>query len=212
MTSGNLLSHIVSQKVIAMEPDKVHDIMNAPAPSTTKALNRFLGQIRWHSRTLRHLADFATPLHMVVNRLPFQWSSIEQEAYQSLKLILSHAPIVQPPDWYEPFHVFVDASDIAIVTTLMQCTPPNWYRSVYYISRRVSATEKNYSTMECEALEIVYNLTKFRHYLLGHKFTFHVVVKIRHYVRIVRRNHRGSRLEGFSVHSCNTSKIYTLDI
>ena len=38
------------------------------------------------------------------------------------------------------------------------------------------------------------------------------VVKIRHYVRIVRRNHQGSRLEGFSVHSCNTSKIYTLDI
>ena len=35
------------------------------------------------------------------------------------------------------------------------------------------------------------------------------VVKIHHYVRIVRRNRRGSRLEGFSAHTCNTSKIYT---
>ena len=44
----------------------------------------------------------------------------------------------------------------------------------------------------------------------AHKFA--VVVKIRHYVRIMRRNHRGSGLEGFSVHLCNKSKIYTLDI
>ena len=28
--------------------------------------------------------------------------------------------------------------------------------------------------MEREALEIVYNITKYRHYLLGHKFSFHV--------------------------------------
>ena len=114
VTSSNLLGHIVSHEGIAMDPDKVQAIMNAPAPTTTMALSRFLGQIRWHSRMLRHLADFATPLHAAVHRLPFQWSSIEEEAYQSLKLMLSHAPVVQPPDWSEPFHVFVDASDIAI--------------------------------------------------------------------------------------------------
>ena len=31
-------------------------------------------------------------------------------------------------------------------------------------------------------------------------------MKIRHYVRIVRRNHRGSGLEGFDAHTWNTSK------
>ena len=117
-----------------MDPDKVQVILNAPAPSTAKALSRLLGQIRWHNRMIRHMADFATPLHATVHRLPFQWSSIEAEAYQSLKLILSHAPVVQPPIWSEPFHVFVDASDIAIGSTLMQCMPPNWYRLVYYAS------------------------------------------------------------------------------
>ena len=48
VTSGNLLDHIVSQEGIAMDPDKVQAILNAPAPSTAKALSRFLGQIRWH--------------------------------------------------------------------------------------------------------------------------------------------------------------------
>ena len=67
VTSGNLLPHIVSQSGIAMDPDKVQAIMNAIVPSTTKALSRFLGQIKWHSRMLRHLADFATPLHTAVH-------------------------------------------------------------------------------------------------------------------------------------------------
>ena len=111
VTSGNLLGHIVSQEGIAMDPDKVQAIINTPVRSTAKALSRFFGQIRWHSRMLRHLADFTTLLHAAVHRLPFQWSSIEDEAYKSLRLMLSHAPVVQPPVWSEPFHVFVDASD-----------------------------------------------------------------------------------------------------
>ena len=40
----------------------------------------------------------------------------------------------------------------------------------------------------------------------GEDCSVSAVVKIRHYVRIVRRNHPGSRLEGFSAHMYNTSK------
>ena len=120
------------------------------------------------------LADFATPLHAAVHRLPFQWSTIEEEAYRCLKLMLSNYTVVQPPDWSQPFHIFVDASDTAIGSALMQCTPPNWYRPVYYVSRRLSAAKKNYSTTEREALGMIYNITKLQHYLLGRRFTFHV--------------------------------------
>ena len=163
MTSGNLLGHIVSKEGIAMDTDKVHAILNAPAPSTTKALNRFLGQIRWHSRMLCPLADFATPLHTAIHRLPFQWSTIEEEAYRCLKLMLSNYTVVQPPDWSQPFHIFVDASDTPIDSAFMQHTSSNWYRPVYYAGRRLSATEKNYSTMKREALGMIYNISRFRH-------------------------------------------------
>ena len=124
-----------------MDPDKVKAILNAPAPSNAKALSQFLGQIRWHSRMIQHLADFATPLLAAVHRL-------EDKAYQNLKRMLSHAPVVQPPVWSEPFNVFVDASDVAIGSALMQCTPLTWYWPMYYASRRLSTTEKNYSTTE----------------------------------------------------------------
>ena len=88
--------------------------------------------------------------------------------------MLTQAPVVQPPDLVKPFHVFVDASNIAIGSALMQFTEPNWYRPVYYASRKLSTAERNYSTTEREAVGMIYNINKFQHYLLGRKFTFRV--------------------------------------
>ena len=67
VTTGNLLGHIVSKEGIAVDPDKVRAILEAPAPNNAKALSRLLGKIRWHSLMIRQLADFATPPHAAVH-------------------------------------------------------------------------------------------------------------------------------------------------
>ena len=54
LTSGTLLGHIVIQEGIAVNPDKVRAILEAPKPTNSKALCWFLGQIRWHSRMIRY--------------------------------------------------------------------------------------------------------------------------------------------------------------
>ena len=154
VTSGNLLGYIVSKDGIAVDPDKVRAILEAPTPNNAKSMRRFLGQIRWHSRMIRHLADFVTPLHATVHRLPFQWAEQEEKAYQPLQVMLSQASVVQPSNWTKNFHVFVDALDIAIDSVLMQLTEPKWYRTVYYASRKLSKAERNYSTTEREALRM----------------------------------------------------------
>ena len=68
---------------------------------------------------IRYLVDVATPLHTTAHRTPFQWTSLEQDAYDCLKKMMSRVPVVQPPDWEKAFHVFVEASDIAIRSALM---------------------------------------------------------------------------------------------
>ena len=127
VTSGTLLGHIVSAEGITVNRGKIETIIKSPTPKNAKALGQFVGQLRWHSCMLRHLADFATPLHATVHCTPFRWTETEDMAYEALKVILTQASAVQPPDWTRPFHVFVDASDIAIGSTLIQHTVPNWY-------------------------------------------------------------------------------------
>jgi hypothetical protein len=43
---------------------------------------------------------------------------------------------------------------------------------IAYASCLLNITKRNYTTMECEALTMVYTLHRFRHYLLGNKFVF----------------------------------------
>ena len=102
-----------------MDPSKITTIIQAKTLTTAKALSRFLGQVRWHSHMLRYLADFATPFHAAVHRTPFKWTTIKAKAYDTLKIMLTQAPAVQVPNWMKPFHVFVDASIIAIGSALM---------------------------------------------------------------------------------------------
>ena len=114
VTSGTLLGHIVNPVGIVVDPDKVKAVIEAPPPTNAKALRRFLGKIRWHSHMIRYLVDVATPLHAAVHKTPFQWSTVEHEAYNCLKKMLTKVPVVQPPSCAKDFHVFVDTSDIAI--------------------------------------------------------------------------------------------------
>ena len=86
---------------------------------------------------MSYLADFATPLHVAVHRTPFKWIETEEKRYQTLKVILSQASAVQPPNWTSSFHVFVNAFDIAIGSALMQLTEWNWYHPVSYTSHKL---------------------------------------------------------------------------
>ena len=44
----------------------------------------------------------------------------------------------------------------------MQLIEPNWYPLVYYSNQKISIAERNYSTTEREALNMIYNINKFR--------------------------------------------------
>jgi len=91
-----------------------------------------------------------------------------------IKSKLTKTPILISSDWNKEFHVHCDASNEAIGSVLVQNINGKTDSPIFYASRLLNQAERNYSTIEREALAMVYSLHKFFHYLLANHFIFYV--------------------------------------
>ena len=139
-------------------------------------LKGFLGATGYYRSFIYFYAQVAAPLTHLTKQtdLPGVWTEECTKAFNKLKNRLSTAPVLIPPDWSKPFEVHVDASNFTIGSVLSQKNEEGHDRPIYFSSRQLSGAEKNYSVTEREGLGMVYSVQKYRHYLLGYKFTFHI--------------------------------------
>jgi len=79
------------------------------------------------------------------------------------------SPILVFPNWNKEFHAHVDASCIYL-GLLAQPGVGEINHPITFASRKLSIEEKNYTTTKRDGLAMVYDLQKFRHYLLGSHF------------------------------------------
>lgn len=63
-----------------------------------------------------------------------------------------------------------DASDFAVGAVLLQNFQDGEH-PIYYASRTFSKAQRNWSVVEKECWAVVWSVSKFRHYLIGNKFT-----------------------------------------
>ena len=174
MESGVLLGHVVSKTRLEVDLDKVKVILTLTAPRNVREIRGFLGCVGYYRRFIKDYARKALPLtELLKKEEDFRWNPERQTAFEELKLSLSQAPILFPPDWTKEFHVTLDASGWCLGAILWQLDDSNRESPVYYASRQMSLAEKKYTTTEREALAVIYACKKFRHYLLGYRIVFH---------------------------------------
>ena len=77
----------------------------------------------------------------------FQWTESCQNAFDILKAKLLVAPILRGPNWILPFHISIDASDMAIGGVLGQKEGQSSY-AVYFVSKNLAPAELNYTVTE----------------------------------------------------------------
>ncbi|HVX01002.1 MAG TPA: RNase H-like domain-containing protein, partial [Candidatus Babeliaceae bacterium] len=112
---------------------------------------------------------------LLKNQVKFVWSPECEKAFQTLKKLLTTAPVLAQPDIEKPFDVYCDASGIGIGCVLMQEG-----RVIAYASRQLKRHEEHYPTHDLELAAVVHALKIWRHYLLGntcHIYTDHKSLK-----------------------------------
>ncbi|CAL1537174.1 unnamed protein product, partial [Lymnaea stagnalis] len=148
-------------------------ILNIKTPHTQKEVKAILGLCNFYSTFVPKFSDVTLPLRKLINKdskKQIVWTDECENTLRTIKEIFQSDNILLSPNFKQSFTLVTDASNIGLGACLMQ-EYNHKLRPITYLSRALSRTEINYSTIEKECLAIVWALTKLQKYLLGRKFT-----------------------------------------
>ena len=95
---------------------------------------------------MRDFSTIATPLNELTKKdVPFVWGTAQEEAFTVLKDKLTHAPLLQLPDFNKTFELECDASGIGLGGVISQDGKP-----AAYFSEKLSGPSLNFSTYDKE--------------------------------------------------------------
>ncbi|XP_026752395.2 uncharacterized protein K02A2.6-like [Galleria mellonella] len=169
--SVTFLGHKIDRHGLHPTTERIEAIKKMPLPTNTTELRAFLGSITYYGRFIDNLHMRCAPLyrHLKKNER-WVWTEDDTNIVNELKNILTSSDTLTHYNGNEPIYVSSDASDKGVGAVLFHKIN-NVMKPVAYASRTLSDIEKRYSTIDREALGIVYAVTKFHQYLYGRKFT-----------------------------------------
>jgi hypothetical protein len=130
-----------------------------------------LGNTGYYRKFIKGYVHIIAPMKKFLRKNnKFQWNEDFQRGLDTLKEKMVTTPILVFQDWEKTFHVHVDASTIAIGSTMAHPGAGELDHPIAFARRKFSESEHNYNTIEREGLAMVYALHKFRHYSLGKHF------------------------------------------
>ncbi|WVZ97710.1 hypothetical protein U9M48_043224 [Paspalum notatum var. saurae] len=165
----SFLGYVVTTHGIEVDSSKIAAIQEWPTPTTVTQLRSFLGLAGFYRRFVRDFSSIAAPLHELTKKdVPFAWSDSQEVAFHTLKDKLTHAPLLQLPDFNKVFELECDASGIGLGAVLLQEGKP-----VAYFSEKLSGASLKYSTYDKELYALVRTLHTWQHYLWHREFIIH---------------------------------------
>lgn len=163
------LGHVISDKGVLPDPEKINVIQNYPVPQTVDEVKRFVAFANYYRKFIKNFADIAYPLNQLCKKnVTFKWNKKCQCSFEKLKHSLISPPILQYPNFSDDnmFTLQTDASGYGLGAVLSNKDG----RPIAYASRSLNKAESNYPTIEKELLAIVWGVKHFRPYLYGRRF------------------------------------------
>ena len=97
-----------------------------------------------------------------------KWNQESEQAFQSLKQFLASPPLLVKPISGEELQLYLAVSEEATSGALVKECNDGVQRPVYYVSRALTKSEKNYTLLEKLAYVLVTTARKLRPYFQAH--------------------------------------------
>lgn len=156
------LGFIISIDGIMVDPEKVSVIKNWQYPTSVRGIQSFLGFCNFYRRFIPSFGVIAKPLiNLTKSNTPFNFSIECQEAFDSLKITLTTAPILRHYNPNLECMLETDASDGVVAGVLSQKHGDDWL-PVAFFSKTLAPAELNYAVYDKEMLAIVRSFGQWR--------------------------------------------------
>ncbi|GBG60223.1 hypothetical protein CBR_g3466 [Chara braunii] len=172
LTTISFLGHVVTDKGLQPEPQKVAAVRDAPMPTTITQVRTFLGLASYYRRFIKGFTAIEGPLTNLLRKDQPLISTPEcDQAFSKLKAALISAPVLIRPDPEKPFVLITDWQPEAISAILAQVGLSGLESVVEYASKFVPACKRNYAAPTGECYAALWGISHFRAYLYGREFT-----------------------------------------
>jgi hypothetical protein len=140
---------------------KIEAIKSWLIPATLTQLQSFLGLVGFYRRFVRDFSTIAAPLNDLTKKgVSFYFGAAQEHSFNTLIDKLTHAPLLQLPNFGKTFELECDASGIGIGGVLLQEDKP-----IAYFNEKLSGPSLNYLTYDKELYALVRILETWQHYL-----------------------------------------------
>ncbi|XP_068207459.1 uncharacterized protein [Palaemon carinicauda] len=162
------LGYVIGSGEVSPVAAKIDAITKLSCPRSRREVRKFLGMVGYYRRFCKNFSEVVAPLtDLTSSKRKFVWTPVCEEAFRRAKDFLTSSPVLKAPDFGSPFAVEVDASDLGIGAVLLQKGPGDMQHPVAYMSKKLKNHQRNYSTIEKEALSLLTALEHFEVYLSG---------------------------------------------
>lgn len=167
---------VISEGEVQMDPVKVEAVKDWPTPTSLCNLWGFLGFANFYQRLIEGFAKKARPLNNLTWKdIKWNWSTDQQEAFQSLKDSFTSSTILVLWDLEKSTRIEVDASGFATGGTLSQLQEDGLWHPIAFCSASMIPTEYNYEIYNCKMLAIIEALKDWRSFLEGLLESFEII-------------------------------------
>jgi len=109
------LGHVISEDGISVDPSKIRDVLDWKTPETVPEIRSFLGLAGYYRRFVPDFSKIARPMTELLKKgVKFVWDDKCDQAFQTLRKLLTSAPVLAQPDITRPFDVYCDASGTSL--------------------------------------------------------------------------------------------------
>ena len=192
---------VFSGEGVSPDPEKVKAIHDAQPPSSASEVRSFLGMATYCAKCIPKFSDVTKPLRELTKKsVPFHWNQEHQQAFKTVKDLLTSETVMAYFDKQKETHLTTDASPWGLSAILSQKTPGQQEcRIVAYVSRSLTSVEQRYSQTEKEALAIVGAIERLHTYLFGGHFVLHTDCKPMELILNNKKSRPPARIERWNL-------------